>query len=172
MVTNAGPNVQTSVTVTDTLPVGAVFLSAHSPRGTCAVTNGIVTCNLGILTNATGVELTVQTRIDVEGVFTNRVNVKAIESDSNAANNLAEAVTVLVLPQSRLLKIEEVANTNRVIVSWPASPVNFLLQTTSGLDASNAWRDVPSPPVLIDGLNRVTNDVTDTSRFYRLKGEF
>src|SRR5262249_29414917 len=155
-----------SVIVTDTLPVGAVFLSANSPRGTCSVTNGIVTCNLGILTNGTGVELTVQTRIDAEGVFTNRVNVKAIESDSNAANNFAQAVTVLVLPQSRLLRIEEVANTNRVIVSWPASPVNFLLQAASSLDAANCWITVLSPPVLIDGRNRVTNDITDTSRFY------
>ena len=44
----------------DTLPTGAKFISAISPRGTCSVTNGIVTCNLGILTNGTAVELTVQ----------------------------------------------------------------------------------------------------------------
>jgi uncharacterized repeat protein (TIGR01451 family) len=172
VITNGGPSFQTGVMVRDTLPPGATFISANSPRGACTVTNRIVMCDLGILTNGTAVELTLQARIEGEGVFTNRVNVQAIEPDLNTANNFAEAVTVLSLPQSRLLRIEEVANTNRVVVSWPDSPVSYVLETTSSLVVSNGWTNVPLPPVVIGGRNRVTNVVTVTGQFYRLKREF
>lgn len=168
VVDNRGPSIQTGVTVSDTLPAGATFVSASSPRGPCSVANGVVTCPLGIMTNGTAVELMVQARVDVEGVFTNRVKVQAIEPDSNSADNSAEAVTMLALPRSRMLRIEEVAPTNQVVISWPASPVNFLLQAVSALNTSSGWTNVSPPPVITAGRNRVTNDVMETTRFYRL----
>jgi hypothetical protein len=120
------------------------------------------------VTNSTALELTLEVQIDAEGMFTNRASVQAIEPDANLVNNLAEALTVLSLPESRRLAIEKAAGPNRVVVSWPVSPVPFVLQSTSALRESNAWDDVDSPPVVSGGRNRVTNDVTQSASFYRL----
>ncbi|MFN7944378.1 MAG: FG-GAP-like repeat-containing protein [Blastocatellia bacterium] len=48
-VTNNGPVAATGVTVTDTLPTGAAFISATPVTGSCSQSGGVVTCNVGNL---------------------------------------------------------------------------------------------------------------------------
>ena len=43
-VPNAGPSIATEVTLTDTLPANATFVSAASSQGSCAQVLGVVTC--------------------------------------------------------------------------------------------------------------------------------
>src|SRR6266704_2476283 len=71
LVRNLGPSTTTNVVLTDPLPPGAAFVSATNSQGTCAQSNGIVTCNLGtLLSNATAtVGITVRPAID--GTITN-----------------------------------------------------------------------------------------------------
>ena len=48
VVANLGPDDATGVTLTDTLPATAIFVSATPSQGSCgAPSGGVVTCNLG-----------------------------------------------------------------------------------------------------------------------------
>jgi len=51
-VTNSGPNDAQGVTLLDAVPSRVAFVSASSTLGACTWTNGVVTCDLGTLSNA------------------------------------------------------------------------------------------------------------------------
>ncbi len=55
-----------------------------------------------------------------------------------------------------------------VKLSWPATGSNFLLEACSSLSATN-WRAVPLTPSLENGAWVVTNELTSTTGFYRLR---
>jgi hypothetical protein len=61
------------------------------------------------------------------------------------------------------------AGTN-LVVSWPATVTGYALQSSDSLTATN-WPGVTNTPTLSGLRQYVTNSVTDTSRFYRLKRE-
>jgi uncharacterized repeat protein (TIGR03803 family) len=54
------------------------------------------------------------------------------------------------------------------ILSWPASPVTFNLQSTSNLLPAPSWVPVSAPPVFVNGQNTVTNPISGPETFYRL----
>jgi len=58
---------------------------------------------------------------------------------------------------------------NSVVISWPTNQPSFALECASGLPATNGWIAVTNPASLFDGLNFVTNPVTTSSQFYRLR---
>ncbi|MDB4897646.1 MAG: hypothetical protein JWN15_3908 [Firmicutes bacterium] len=94
-VTNFGPSTATGVTLVDTLPPNVRFISATPSQGTCALTDGTLTCLLGTL--APGANATVRILVvpTAAGRITNTATVTANEFDPNPANNTA-SVTVLV----------------------------------------------------------------------------
>jgi uncharacterized repeat protein (TIGR01451 family) len=98
-VTNSGPDPATNVSVSDTLPAGVSFVSASSSQGTCSGTI-LVTCNLGTLNNGTTATVTIIVQPTLVAVaaspITNTASVTATEVDSNTANNLASATTMII----------------------------------------------------------------------------
>lgn len=58
---------------------------------------------------------------------------------------------------------------NQAVVSWPSSPSGFQLQQIGALGASQTWQNVPATPALTSGRNVVTNDVSTTNGFFRLR---
>jgi hypothetical protein len=56
---------------------------------------------------------------------------------------------------------------NDVILSWPSSATGYLLQKTSNLSTID-WQPVNAPVQEQNGQNIVTNQVTDSTGFYRL----
>ncbi len=57
---------------------------------------------------------------------------------------------------------------NRVVVSWPATATNFVLQSTTNLAATN-WLVVTNPaPVVVNNTNTVTYTNDSLTRFFRL----
>ncbi len=56
-----------------------------------------------------------------------------------------------------------------LIISWPASAVGYLLEVSSQPSAADAWTSVTNLPVVIDGQNVTTNEMTTETLFYRLK---
>jgi uncharacterized repeat protein (TIGR01451 family) len=90
-VNNDGPSPATGVIVTDTLPSNVTFISATSNQGTCSFANGVVTCNLGTVTN--GVNISIMVNPTVEGIITNTVSVRGNEPDFNTSNNTVTTVS-------------------------------------------------------------------------------
>jgi uncharacterized repeat protein (TIGR01451 family) len=88
-VINEGPKDSTGVTLTDTLPNGASFVSATATQGSCIQSHGIVTCNIGSLASAFDAQVTIVATPTAPGTATNSMQVAANEPDLVAANNSA-----------------------------------------------------------------------------------
>jgi hypothetical protein len=55
-----------------------------------------------------------------------------------------------------------------VLLTWAANNVAYTLQSTSKLQTGAVWSAVSPLPVVLNGLNTVTNPVSSAPRFYRL----
>jgi len=73
----------------------------------------------------------------------------------------------VLLPGRARLGIRQV--TNAVEVSWPTNSGPSVLQFRDGWSLTNAWTDVEPAPELRGGQYVVTNSMTATARFYRLR---
>ena len=92
---NIGPDTATGVVVTDSLPGGVTFVSAVSSQGTCAFTNGTVTCLLGSLASNATATVTVIITNGPQGTITSSVLVMGNETDLNLADNTATATATV-----------------------------------------------------------------------------
>jgi DNA-binding beta-propeller fold protein YncE len=64
------------------------------------------------------------------------------------------------------LSIERTARD--IVLSWPSSAPNYVLQSTSLSCSENQWTELPSSPVLVGTNYEVTDNVANGARFYRL----
>jgi formylglycine-generating enzyme required for sulfatase activity len=55
----------------------------------------------------------------------------------------------------------------QVVLSWPTTATNFVLQSTTNLSPA-AWSTNSPAPVVVNGQNTVTNAISGTHQFYRL----
>ena len=96
-VSNSGPSAATDTVVTDPLPDSFIPSSVTSTQGACTQSPPVV-CDLGTVTTATAVTVTIVGTIDLNtppGVMTNVATVAAPAQDPLLGNNTAEApVTV------------------------------------------------------------------------------
>ncbi len=58
---------------------------------------------------------------------------------------------------------------SEVLLRWPGSITNAILESTTNLMPGRIWTEVTNPPVLIGDENVVTNPAGGI-RFYRLRG--
>ena len=92
-VTNNGPDKATQVSLNDTLPEGADFISAAASQGTCKKSGARnVICKLG--TRETGAVVEAKITVKITKVV-NTATVKGFETDLNTVNNKAQAVSTL-----------------------------------------------------------------------------
>jgi formylglycine-generating enzyme len=70
-----------------------------------------------------------------------------------------------ILAQTTNLSIAPAGN--QVVLFWPASVTNYVLQSTTNLLPA-AWSTVSPAPVVVNGQNTVTNPISGTQQFYRL----
>ena len=73
----------------------------------------------------------------------------------------------LSLPSITLPELTITASDGNVIVTWPTNPPNWVLQSTTNL-ASPVWTSIAIPPVVVNGLNTVTNAISATYQLFRL----
>ena len=92
IVTNAGPDAATGVTLTDTLPSGVTFVSA---TGGATPVGNTLTFDLGTLANAAGATVTVVVRPTTAGALTNSAGVTSAVVDPATVNNSATATTTV-----------------------------------------------------------------------------
>jgi uncharacterized repeat protein (TIGR03803 family) len=77
------------------------------------------------------------------------------------------AGAVFRLPLSVTPKLSIARSAANVILTWPTDFVGYNLYSTTNLDAP-AWTAVSSGPVVINGLNTVTNPISFERQFFRL----
>ncbi len=88
-VTDHGPSVANSVTLTDTLPAGVTYVSSTPSQGSCSFAAPTLTCNLLNLNGSATVSLVVTpTAI---GAYPNTANVTNTVADLNLGNNSSTA---------------------------------------------------------------------------------
>lgn len=95
-VVNDGPSDATSVTLTDKLPRGIKRIRPTASQGSCSRAGRSLTCVLGALAGEDSAAVTVAVKFKNCGTKTNVARVTATESDPNAANNTARAVTKVI----------------------------------------------------------------------------
>ena len=95
--TNNGPQTATNVVVTDTLPAGTTFVSATSNLGTVTELGGVVTGNVGTMTNAQTATITIIVGISAAQTtsITNTATVTASELDTDTTNNSSSTATAV-----------------------------------------------------------------------------
>jgi uncharacterized repeat protein (TIGR01451 family) len=93
-VRNLGPQTATGVVFSNSLPVGAAFISATSSHGSCAQTAGLLICNLGALPALSNVVISIVVTPSADALhLTNTAGVTANEPENTPRNNRSTAVT-------------------------------------------------------------------------------
>ncbi len=93
-VTNKGPNGASNVVLNDTLPAGAVFVSATPSQGSCAG-SAIVRCDLGTIANSGTATLNLTFIPGAAGTITNTAMASALQPDTDLTNNTATSSIVV-----------------------------------------------------------------------------
>jgi hypothetical protein len=86
-------------------------------------------------------------------------------TSSNATVTVSEITFYSAVPPS----LQAQANSNSLIVTWPLSAANYILETTDNLALTNSWTTVTNVPVVMTFQNTVTIETSEGSRFYRLR---
>ena len=98
-VTNNGPLDATSVTLTDTLPVEAIYLSSTPGSPDCSFSIDTLTCDLGSLAPLASTDVTIEAVLDhpVWGSLSNTAVASASEDDPIPGNSSTTLVTTIGL---------------------------------------------------------------------------
>jgi uncharacterized repeat protein (TIGR01451 family) len=94
-VTNQGELQATGVTLNDSLPQGAVLVSATASQGSCSGTGPII-CSLGNLSAGGGATLTIVIKPPASKTITNTATVSRNEPELNQSNNTASVNTQVI----------------------------------------------------------------------------
>jgi hypothetical protein len=113
------------------------------------------------------------TPAQVRTVLTNScLDIMGTGWDRNSGAGILMALAALQnTPPPTLLgpKLTIIRSGNNVIVTWPTSSTGFILQSSTSLVSGPAsWSTVSPGPVVINGQNTVTTQISGTSQFYRL----
>lgn len=95
-VTNLGPNIGSTLIVTDTLPAGLTYVSHTASAGIYSVATGLWT--LGSLAVGASQTLTLTATGNSVGTWTNTATVASDNSDPVTANNTASAAVTVINP--------------------------------------------------------------------------
>ncbi len=100
-VTNNGPAVAQSVTVSDPLPAEVSFVSVSTTQGSCSQAAGTVTCNLNSISVGGLVLITINVTANTFSSGTlasNTATVSATTGDPNLTNNSSTAISTIAAP--------------------------------------------------------------------------
>ncbi len=86
---NAGPNTAHNVHVTDALSSQVTFVTVQSAQGTCLVSSGIVSCDVGDMLSGAKIPINITVTIPSLGFITNNSTVSSSTADPNSTNNSA-----------------------------------------------------------------------------------
>ncbi len=131
--TNRGPADASGVTITDTLPVGVLFVSAFAPAGSCAESSGVVHCHLGTLRVGGRATVTVQVvpgpiAAGTSATIRNTATVISTEIDTDPSNTSTETAQVILRTTSRI----ELSGLPAATVAGTPIPVTLTFRDQNG----------------------------------------
>jgi uncharacterized repeat protein (TIGR01451 family) len=168
LVTNQGPSTISSTVVTDTLPAGFSFVSATASAGSWIKTNATLTWNIGLLTNNTSVNLQIVGTALTATALTNSAVLAFAEGNKLPYDDYASIINYFVYDFQRTLSITPKANPPGVLVTWPFSPANFLVQINTNSNLNTGWTYPTNAVFTSNDLNAFTNSLTTPHTFFRL----
>ena len=163
-VTNKGPALATSVTLTDALPASVTFVSA-SPG--CVNLGGKVVCNIGTLPSGGVTNFTVVVTPTAGVPITNSLAVASSTPDPNTANNTATIVTTVGVPPVTISRIGLAGS--GISISLPSvAGLSYALEYKNSL-GDPTWTPL-SPAVAGTGGVIMLQDTNApvASRYYRV----
>jgi uncharacterized repeat protein (TIGR01451 family) len=166
-VTNLGPGPASSITLTDTLPSSAAFVSA-SPG--CQLIGSTVLCTAALLPAGQATNFSITVSASAVGTITNLLSAASPIPDPNPDNNnLALVSTVIVRPDLTLNPLD-VTSTNVAITFNSLVGVTYSLEYKSAL-SDPVWTPIPPPIPGTGGSLSLhdTNGVAVPIRFYRVR---
>jgi hypothetical protein len=157
-VKNLGPN-PAAILVTNVLPASVTFdnSTAGSTVGGTTIANlGTVAVNSSASFIVTGVPTT-------PGVSVTNLTT----ASSGPLPSYSPTTTITHIEFPAMLKIQFYPPTS-LLLSWPTNVSGYALQYRTNL-AEGTWSVVPTPPIVDNGTNTVTELMFDAARYYRLK---
>ena len=103
-----------------------------------------------------------------DAYFGNRQNAGADFRIAKSGGGYFYLDTIRVVSPQHAPLLRVTRNGSTLAVSWPASTVGFLLQSENALSALN-WIDVTNPVVVIGSEQAVTNILSNTNKFFRMR---
>jgi len=91
--------------------------------------------------------------------------------DKKYSRNLGtgDGIELVALTATRPDAVLSVVQTGtKAAISWQGSLTGFHLQSTTNAMTTDAWSNVNVTPVLVQGRNTVTNEISGVQQFYRL----
>ncbi len=165
-ISNSGPVMVSSLTVTDTLPTGVRLVSASSG----AIHDGsnvIFTLNSFPAGRATNLLLVVTPQ--AAGLLTNVVTVASVAPDLNPGNNNSTLLVPVLSPPSLSLASIGVAGTNALISVNSIAGLHYTLEYTDSVSEPN-WVAIPPAVLGTGGVITLQDDTapSELGRFYRV----
>ena len=154
VVTNNGPNTAEDVVVSDTLPLGVVFVSATTTQGSVTESAGVVVATLGDLPNGGSATITLTAHGATSGKKTNVAFVDSATTTTDPGGHRSPPVTTLIAPTAILRLTKEVSSTS---VPVGVAFTYTIGVTNTGPDAAD---DVIVSDTLPAALDVVTSSVT------------
>lgn len=136
---NNGPDTAVGVTLTDTLPTGAVFIDVNTTAGTCSQAAGTVNCTVGDIPFNTNQTVTIRVRLPSAGVWTNTATAGSSTTDPNTSNNV-NSTQVGTTTQAANLSLTATPSSVNVDAG---QPYNYVLRATNnGPDAADGSQKI------------------------------
>lgn len=162
---NNTPVVATGVTVTNSLPSNAAFISAATSAGTVNQNGNVLSWNIGALTNGFSASLELALRPLEVGTVTNTATVSAAALAPNPADNTSTLVTIVLGPPA----LAASPNGPNLVLSWPISgSASFSVEYTTSLTPPPTWIPDSSTPSIVGNQFYLQEPLSGANRFYRL----
>jgi len=120
-VTNHGPNIATSVILSQTLPAGVTMVSNSTSQGTILRNGNALTANIGTLGLGAGASIVVVVNPPNATTLSTVATVSSSQADPNTANNTVTATTIVappfvsILPSGTVITFESLTPTNGAV---------------------------------------------------------
>jgi uncharacterized repeat protein (TIGR01451 family) len=151
---NTGPDTATNTKIINPLPQNTTYISSNPSQGSCAASNGTLTCNLGSLAANAAASVELVLTSSVAGTITNSASATATESDPDTANNSASANAAVQVPAKADLK---------ATISATPNPVQTGQNITYTVKVSNLGPNTANNTALTDALPANSSFISSTT---------